>query len=242
MAPRCFNGNCSGLSFREITERYVSSFGVNGLVEVLKKAHTSETKLTQDEAEVLTLAYYSPYSSDKLEAIAPQVPGLSIALCVVNRLAEENAYIKNLRAISERLSNNGDDDDDDANDKIKEILSIKHRPIYLDPTERCLIDIQRSPTLYANVYIEKFPQDDLNNSLPDFIQYKKGCFYTVEFVEDIKKLEVAEELNRKLNAIKQEIIRLEKTCMEDPTLSVNQNFQHKYAFVNSLFCSCFYIS
>lgn len=238
MAPRRFNGNCAGLNFREIAERYVSCFGVKGLVETLKKARTPETKLTQDEAEVMTLAYYSLYSCNKVKDISPQVPGTNIAECVAARLAEEKEYLEKLRALAGRYKN---DDEDDENDEIREILSLKHSPIYLDPTEFCLIDVQRTTPLYAHVYIEKFPQNDLNNSLPDFIQYKKGCLFTVEFVEDLKKLEVAEDLNKKLNAIKQEMIRLDKACLDDPSLSLNFMFRRKYASLKDWLSTCFYI-
>lgn len=239
MAPRCYGDNNAELSFREIVERYVSRLGVKGLIDVLKKAHTPETKLSADENEVLTLAYFSPYLSDKFESIAPQVPGCDIAACLASRFVEETAYLEYLQEIVNRLSD--DEDDEDEDDKAKEILAAKHCPVYFDPTERCLIDIQRTLPIYAHVYIEKFPQDDLNNSLPDFIQYKKGCFYTVEFVDDIKELAVAETLNQKLNAVKQEMLRLEKMCMENPGLSVNIAFRHKYAFLSNMYSQCFCI-
>lgn len=239
MVPHCYNDNNTGLSFREIVERYVSRLGIKGLIDVLKKAYTSETKLSVDENEVLTLAYYSPYLSDKFEGIAPQVPGCDIAACLAGKFVEETAYLEHLQEVVSQLDD--DENDDNATDKIKEILAAKHCPVYFDPTERCLIDIQRTLPLYAHVYIEKFPQDDLNNSLPDFIQYKKGCFYTVEFVDDIKELAVAETLNQKLNAVKQEMLRLEKMCMENPGLSVNIAFRHKYAFLSNMYSQCFCI-
>ena len=241
-APKNFESSNAGLCFREIAERYVSRVGVKGLINALKKAQTPETKLSADENEVLALAYYSPYHSDEHDGIAPQVPGWAISTCVANRLASESAYLESLRTISGHLSAGNDEEDDDKNDEIKAILAQTHSPVYFDPTERCLIDVQRTSPLYAHVYIEKFPQDNFNNSLPDFIQYKKGCLYTVEFVENLKTLEIAEQLNEKLNAIKREINRLEKTCFENPSLVLNSDFRNRYAYFSRLFNGCFCIS
>ncbi len=240
MAPNSYYGNSKGLNFRELVDRYVPMFGVKGLVEALKKAHTPETKLTSDENTVMAMAYYSLYFPEDADGIAPHVPGRLTAACVADRLDKEQIYLEKLRNQAGRF---GNDDEDDANDEIKKILAQTHSPVYLDPTERCLIDVQYGTSpLYAHVYIEKFPEDDLNNSLPDFIQYKKGCLFTVEFVEDIKALEVAEELNKKLNAIKHELVRLEKACVKNQDLLNNPLFQSQYRTMKRLLGTCFYIS
>lgn len=231
----------ANLSFRELVDRYVPKFGVKGLIDALKKAKTSETKLSSDEDKVLALAYCTPYFQEDIDGIAPHVPGRLLSACVADRLAKEQAFLDNLRCRAERFSNS--DDDDDASDEIEEILAQKHSPIYLDTTERCLIDVQRgTKPLHAHVYIEKFPHDDLNNSLPDFIRYKKGCLFTVEFVEDIKALEVAAKLNKKLNAIKYRLIRLEKACFKNQQLANDASFLRQYVAMKKLFGSCFYIS
>ena len=135
-----------------------------------------------------------------------------------------------------------DDEDDDENDHIKEMLSLTHHAIFVDPTERCLIDVQRTEPLYAHVYVERFPQDDLNNSLPDFIRYDKGWLFTVEFVEDIKQVEVAEKMNKLINRCKQEIIKLERACLETPGLALNGMFQQRYSQLNAMLRSFYCIS
>ena len=238
MAPKIYNGNCANLNFREIVSRYIDHFGVKGLVEVLKKAQTAETELSADEKEVLALAYYSPYLSNNFASITPTIPGCSIAPCVAFLLNREKTFPSTLYKINSQL-NNDDDDDDDG--EIEKVANFKHFVAYFDPTERCLIEVQNTSPMYAHVYIEKFPHDYFNNSLPDFIQYKKGCLYTVEFVEDIKQVEAAQMLNQNLNALKYELIRLEKAWREDASLGFNKNFQHKYASTYKLFSSCFCI-
>ena len=240
MNPHGYYENCADLNFRELVDRYAPRYGVKSLVAALKKANTAETELTSNENEVLALAYCSPYFWGDTDGIAPHVPGRLLSACIADRLAKEQAYLENLRHQAGRF---GNDDEDDENDEIKDILAQTHCPVYLDPSERCLIDVQRNTTpLYAHVYVEKFPQDDLNNSLPDFIRYKKGCLFTVEFVEDIKALEVAEELNKKLNAIKHELLRLEKACVKNQELLNNPFFQSQYRGIKRLFNTCFYIS
>lgn len=235
----CYVNNAN-LNFRELVDRYVSKIGIRGLVEALKKARTDETRLTVGENAVMSMAYCSPFFLEETDGIAPHIPGRLLSACVADRLAQEQVYLENLH---QQASHFGNDDDDDANDGIKSILEQTHCPIYLDPTEKCLIDVQRdSRPLYAHVYIEKFPKDDLNNSLPDFIQFKKGYLYTVEFVEDIKTLEVATELNRKLNAVKQELIRLGRACIENQRLIHDPQFQKRYHATERLLSSCFYVS
>ena len=238
--PRYCYTNSADLNFRELVDQYVSKIGIRGLIESLKKARTAEIKLTPEERAVMAMVYCSPYFLEDTDGIAPHIPGRLLSACVADRLAKEQIYLENLRYKANQF---GNDDEDDANDEIKEILEQTHCPIYLDPTERCLIDVQRDATpLYAHVYIEKFPQDDLNNSLPDFIQCKKGCLYTVELVEDIKTLEVAKELNQKLNAIKNELINMEKARIKNSELMRNPLFRSRYRLMERLFSSCFYVS
>lgn len=240
--PSYRHDNNAGLNFREIVERYISRCGVTDLVKMLKTARTAETKMTHDENECLSLAYYSPYFGDEIDVIAPNVPGCTIAQCVAYQLEKETNFLESLRAVIAQCGSD-DDDDDDEKDRLKEMLSLTHHAIFVDPTERCLIDVQRTTKpLYAHVYIEKFPQDDLNNSLPDFIRYEKGWLFTVEFVEDIKQLEVAQKMSKLINRCKQEIIRLERTCLKNPGLALNGMFQQRYAQLNqmlrSFYCIC----
>ena len=223
-----YQSNNAGLSFREMTEKYISDYGIKKMVELLKKARTSETKLSADESECMSLAYYSPFEWKNLQPISSKVLGRLLSSCVAYHLSAETAYFENLKA---HIDAENDDEDDD---ECQNIFAHKHHPIYIDSTERCLIDVQHTTPLYANVYIERFPQDDLNNSLPDFIQYKKGWLYTVEFVDDLKTLDIAENFNRKLNAVKQELIRLEKAAIDEPSLLINGMFQQKYTYLCSL--------
>lgn len=235
-APR-LNENNVGLNFREITESYVSQCGISGIIDALKQARTPETKLTSDEVECLCLAYYSPYSDNNRHSITPNVPGCTVAQCVIDQLEGETSFIEYLHTMAAQISlkNDDDDDSDEAEELLKKMLAVTHHPIYVDPTEHCLIDVQRTTSpFYAHVYIEKFPQDDLNNSLPDFIRYHKGWLYTVEFVDDIKMLEVTREMNMHLNFCKHEIIRLEKSCNDNPGLALDKVFRKKYDYLNKM--------
>jgi hypothetical protein len=64
----------------------------------------------------------------------------------------------------------------------------------------------------------------------------------VEFVDDLKQLDVAQELNQRLNAIKSEALRLERACMDDPYLPLNGNFQRKVEQLRQNRRTCFYFS
>ena len=239
MDVRCDYGISANLNFRELVDCYVPKLGVKKVIEALKKAYTSETELSSEEDEVLALVYCTPYFQDDVDGIAPNVPGRLLSACIADRLAREQEFLENLRCKPERFNN----DDDEASDEIEEILAQTHSPVYLDTAERCLIDVQHGTNpLYAHVYIEKFPQDDLNNSLPDFIRYKKGRLFTVEFVEDLKALDVADELNKRLNAFKYEMLRLEKACSQNQQLLHDASFLRQYFTMKRLYDSCFYIS
>ena len=96
---------------------------------------------------------------------------------------------------------------------------------------------------YANVYIEKFSMEKLNCTLPDFIRYHKGCFYTVEFVDNVKEVDIAQKLNRNLSAYENEISRL-KSELDNPQLSLFERYQleGKLSSAKDQLSDCYFIS
>ena len=241
MYPQRFFEDTSELNCRELVDLFISRAGVEGIAKALKSARTADIKLTPEERACLAFSYYSPYFSDEVEAKQKDVPGCSVFDCTEDRLQDEEAQLEQIRAFVAEHYNNEDEEDDD-NDEIAAVLKKTHNAVYVDPQERCVIDVVRHEPLYAHVYIEKFPQDDLNNSLPDFVRCHKGLLYTVEFVDDLKQLDVAQELNQRLNAIKSEALRLERACMDNPYLPLNGNFQRKVEQLRQNRRTCFYLS
>jgi len=152
-----------------------------------------------------------------------------------------------------------DENDDDASDSsekslyerilncddisFKDSAPFNHLAVYIDPLQRCIIDTMLCDDAYANVYIEKFPMEKLNCTLPDFIRYHKGCFYTVEFVDNVKEVDIAQKLNRNVSAYENEINRL-KSELNSPKLSLFERYQleGKLSTAEDQLSDCYFIS
>ena len=234
-----YGENTADMNYRELVDMFVAKCGVEGIVKALKTAQTPETKLTADERECQAFAYYSPFFFSE-EDMQKTVPGNNIFACVEDRLQIEHDDLEELQRLMSRQISSGNDDDD--NDEVAEVLNLTHNAVYVDPQDRCVIDVRRGNPLYAHVYIEKFPEDKFNNSLPDFIRYHKGWLYTVEFVDDLKKIDELQLLNQRLNASKQGLLKLMKVCKEKPWLIMNGNVQRQMHILQSSLRTCYYIS
>ncbi len=233
-----FGETTAYMNYRELVDMFVAKCGVEGIVKALKTAQTPETKLTSDEKECQAFTYYSPFFFSE-EDLQKTVPGSNIFACVEDRLQIEHDDLQELQNLKARQIGSGDDDDDD---EAAEVLNLSHNAVYVDPLDRCVIDVRRGNPLYAHVYIEKFPEDELHNSLPDFIRYHKGWLYTVEFVDDLKQVEELQVLNQRLSATKQGILRLMRAFKEKPWLALNGNFQRQMHFLQNNLRTCYYIS
>ena len=233
-----FGESTIGMNYRELVDMFVPKCGVEGVAKALKTAKTPETKLTSDERECQAFAYYSPFFFSE-EDLQKTVAGSNIFACVEDRLQIEHDDLQELQRLMARQIGSGDDDD---NDEAAEVMNLTHNAVYVDPQDRCVIDVRRGDPLYAHVYIERFPEDELHNSLPDFIRYHKGWLYTVEFVDDLKQIEELQVLNQRLNASKQGILKLMKVCKEKPWLMLNGNVQRQMHMLQSSLRTCYYIS
>ena len=229
-----YGGNTLGLNFREIVDLYVSSCGVKGIVEVLKKAQTPETKLTPEERACQAFTYRSPYFCSEVGVAQNKVPESSIFACVEDYLRDMR---KRWNTLQDALMQTQDEDEED---EIREMMELKHNAVYVDPQERCLIDVWLGQEMYANVYVQRFPQDYMNNSLPDFIRYHKGCLYTVEFVDDISELNVAQDMLKRLNAVKREMLKIEKAALKDPRVMLVPRVQLRVQQLRGAYASCYY--
>lgn len=130
---------------------------------------------------------------------------------------------------------------EDEEDNIDDARASTHNAVYVDPQERCLIDTRFGDVLYANVYIERIPDDYLNNSLPDFIRCHKDCLYTVEFVDDIKKLKVAQKMLKRLNHVNYKMLVLERKRMMLCNGQWSQDDLQKYAELCAERATCYYV-
>lgn len=229
-----FGENTAIMNSRELVDRYLPVCGIKGLAETLKTARTSELKLSPEERACLGFSYYSPFFCDEIE-MRKQIPGSTIFSCVEEQLKNEQDHN---RALHEALSKIKDEDEED---EIRDLLDQHHHFLFVDPMDRCLLDIRIGDVLYANVYVQKFPKDDLNNSLPDFIRLHKGFLYTVEFVEDISQLEIAQDFLQHTNAIKRALLQMEKAFVSNPLLSWQPQLQHQYQKLEGELAKCYHI-
>jgi hypothetical protein len=236
--PSRFEERPSTLNCREVVDFYLPRCGINGMSKALKEARTPDIKLTPEERACLGYAYYSPFVFDEGDLLKP-IPGSTIFACVEDQLRRETEYRRELEEAARKAENA---EDDEAEENIREHLNQKHRCLFVDPMERCLMDIQIGNPTYANVYVQKFPDDDLNNSLTDFIRLSKGYLYTVEFVDNISELEVARDFLGYLNHVKSVLMKMEKMMIAKPELELHPTIRNQYQKLQQEFSGCYYIS
>ncbi len=227
-----------GANVRELLDYYLPRCGFDKMSHAIKKARTSDIKLTPEERACLGYSYYSPFVCDESDFSKP-IPGSTIFACVEDHLQKEMEY---RRELEDAVRKAEDKEDDETEDNIRERLNRKHYCLFIDPMDRCLMDICTGEITYANVYVQKFPDDDLNNSLADFVRFNKGCLYTVEFVEDISQLEVAQDFLNYLNHIKSVLMQMEKMMISKPELGLHPMIRNQYQRMQEEFSKCYYIS
>lgn len=235
LGHRRWGDRADGLNFRELVEAYLPDCREKGIVKALQQAETAELKLSSEERAALGFAYYSPFFLNTAELQKGKTPKSSIFSCVEERLKIEREYRKTLNESRYRAQS------EDEEDNIDDALANTHNAVFVDPQEKCLIDTRYGDVLYANVYIERTPEDFLNNSLPDFIRYHKGCLYTVEFVDDIRRLEVAQEMLQRLNDINRKMLMIERQLLFAPDSDWARAARQKYAELYAERATCFYI-
>lgn len=262
--------NVDKLNFRELLNLYVPRAGIDEVIKAYKHAISPDVKLSAEEKECLAFAYYSPFFCDEVNIAQGSMPEGSIFFCAETRLQEDKDFYAHHRNYFEDDEDYDDDDDsdDDENDYededsepdtpekslynrildgedivFKDSAPYNHLAVYIDPLQRCVIDSMLCDNAYANVYIEKLPMEKLNCTLPDFIRYHKGCFYTVEFVDNVKEVDIAQKLNHNISAYETEISRL-RSELEDHNLSLFKRYQleGQLSDVENQLSDCYFIS
>ncbi len=232
-----FGEDIAALNSRELVDRYLPKCGIDGLKQALKTARTSDIKLSPEERACLGYSYYSPFFCDAIE-MRKAIPGSTIFACVEDQLQREQQYHRYLLEMLSKLGSN----DEDKEDEITELLEQQHHFLFIDPLDRCLVDIRLGDVVYANVYVQRFIGDNLNNSLPDFIRLHKGCLYTIEFIDDINELEIAQDFLKRLNAIKKALIDLEKACHTNPMLQWQPLVRKQHKMLSTEISKYYYLS
>ncbi len=232
---RRFGDDVSAFNSRELVDYYLPRCGIKGLTQALKAARTEEIKLTPEERACLGYSYYSPFFCDAIE-LRKQVPGSTVFACVEDQLKNEQEYRQNLQ---EHLRQTKDENEEDA---IDDELERRHHFLFIDPLDRCLIDVRLGDVVYANVYVQRFTGDDLNNSLPDFIRLHKGLLYTVEFVDDFSVVESAQEFLNYFNAVKAAIMQIEKLCTANPLMGLHPIIRMQHQKLEKELSQCYYLS
>lgn len=232
---RRYNDDISKLNSRELVDYYLPRCGIKGLTQALKAAQTADIKLTPEERACLAYSYYSPFFCDAIE-LRKQIPGSTVFACVEDQLKNEQEYRQNLQTHLRRTK------DEDEEDAIDDELERRHHFLFVDPLDRCLMDIRLGDVVYANVYVQKFTGDDLNNSLPDFIRLHKGLLYTVEFVDDFSVIESAQEFLNYFNAVKAAIMQIEKICTANPLMSWQPTIRMQHQKLEKELSQCYYLS
>ena len=260
------------MNFRELLHLYVPKAGIEEVIKAYKQALSPDVRLTKEEKECLAFAYYSPYFCDEIAIANGAMPEGSIFFCTETKLQEDKDFYARHRDFFEDDEDEYDVDDDDNDDDdydededtepdtpekslydrilaneddatFKDSAPFNHLAVYIDPLRRCIIDSMLCNDAYANVYIEKFPMEKLNCTLPDFIRYHKGCLYTVEFADNVKETDIAQKLNHNLSAYEEEISRL-KSELDNPELSLFERYQleGKLSNAEDQLRDCYFIS
>lgn len=256
--------NADKLNFRELLNLYVPHAGIDEVIRVYKHAISPEVKLTAEERSCLAFAYYSPFFYDEVNVASGSMPEGSIFFCTEARLQEDKDFYAQYLSFDDNENYDEDEDEDgyeyedenenEDNDENIPIFAdeepyndsapFNHLAVYVDPLQRCVIDSMLCDNAFANVYIEKLPQEKLNCTLPDFIRYHKGCLYTIEFVDNIKNVDVAQKLSRNVCSYEKEIKRLNDKLQYDNDMPLHERFEieHKLSIVKNQLSNCYFIS
>ncbi|MBR1600899.1 MAG: hypothetical protein IJ677_04905 [Alphaproteobacteria bacterium] len=259
--------NADKLNFRELLNLYIPRAGIDEVIKAYKHAVSPDVKLTKDEKACLAFAYYSPFFYDEVNIANGKMPEGSVFFCAETRLQEDKDFFARHRNFYENEENDDDDDDDnygdedyfseqdeynesdesenfvDDNINFQDSAPFNHLAVYVDPLKRCVIDSMICDNAYANVYIEKLSFERMNNSLTDFIRYNKGCLYTVEFVNNIKELDVAQKLNYHIDGYEKEIKRLNEELERDNLNQADQSeLESKLQVIEEQLSDCYFIS
>lgn len=254
--------NADKMNFRELLNLYVPHAGIDEVVRVYKHALSSDIKLTTEEKSCLAFAYYSPFFCDEVNIANGSIPEGSIFFCAEARLQEDKDFYNQYLRIDDSENYDDEDEDEDENAEYEDdedentppfmdeepcfndSAPFNHLAVYVDPLQRCIIDSMLCDNAFANVYIEKLPQEKLNCTLPDFIRYHKGCLYTVEFVDNIKNVDIAQKLNRNINLYETEIKCLNDKLQHCNDLPLCQRFEleNKLSVIQDQLSDCYFIS
>lgn len=162
-------GSIDSFTFREIIDEYVQKVGVENLIKALNSAQTVETKLSDNEIDCQSFAYYSPFYDDEICLSRNMVP----QGCLFQRVYEYLSRISRFWQFERQQII--EDEDYEA---------LAETAVYVDAQEMCLIDVHMDDNFYANVYIKRRSPDDMFSRYPDFVINHGGFLYTVEFVDD----------------------------------------------------------
>lgn len=166
---QCLYGSIDSFTFREIIDEYVQKVGVENLIKALNSAQTAETKLSDNEIDCQSFAYYSPFYDDEICLSRNMVP----QGCLFQRVYEYLSRISRFWQFERQQII--EDEDYEA---------LAETAVYVDAQEMCLIDVHMDDNFYANVYIKRRSPDDMFSRYPDFVINHGGFLYTVEFVDD----------------------------------------------------------
>lgn len=162
-------GSIDSFTFREIIDEYVQKVGVENLIKALNSAQTAETKLSDNEIDCQSFAYYSPFYDDEICLSRNMVP----QGCLFQRVYEYLSRISRFWQFERQQII--EDEDYEA---------LAETAVYVDAQEMCLIDVHMDDNFYANVYIKRRSPYDMFSLYPDFIINQGNFLYTVEFVDD----------------------------------------------------------
>lgn len=197
------------LSFSAILQMYASKATTEGLINAYRTACTRELKLSAEEVANLAFAYYSPYITDEIDTRQNKTPDGCLFSFVHDCMKNGQEYAQK----STRLAHF---DSEENEDEAEMYQPLEHDAAFADPQNECVIDVCLQHTLYANVYIQKFPKFCLKNTLPDFLILRKNFLYSVEFVDNLKDIPVADELISTVGKIREKLDVIEHRLQELP--------------------------
>lgn len=183
-------GSIDSFTFREIIDEYVQKVGVENLIKALNSAQTAETKLSDNEIDCQSFAYYSPFYDDEICLSRNMVP----QGCLFQRVYEYLSRISRFWQFERQQII--EDEDYEA---------LAETAVYVDAQEMCLIDVHMDDNFYANVYIKRRLPDDMFSHYPDFVISQGGFLYTVEFVDDFNITPFTQAFVKQLMQSKKEL-------------------------------------
>lgn len=222
----------SDVTFREILRAYLPIAGYEKFLAELATARTEETKLTKDEEITLAFACYSPFFYDEINLQRNLLPPSSMFARVKEYLEAAHQYWQKKNTLLSDVTKYLDADD-----------FLENNLVFTDTNEDCIIDARMGKHFFAHVYICPAPPDSMKNYDGDYLVFRNGFLYSVEFVHNFSAHPETADFICRLRKAEKNLKDIQEKLDANPKMPMQKIVGYKQQqyeilrFINNCYCA-----